>query len=143
MADPFGFLPALEMALHAFDAGARGTGRTTRILAVVKPGDQVVVPSNAISRHYEANLRHAGIQNVRVIVHNPATEHVLARVGTVPQGQTYFDHTWWQLWLQHQLHHLENEAIKIIRATSKVLPDPDHPHARTWADLKPTRTKKS
>jgi hypothetical protein len=140
MSDPYGHLAGLLAALQAFDVASIQTGRTTRMMARIKAGDQLVVHSSQEKHLAERTLRNAMITGVRIIICPPNTRDVYSRVGTPPNGQTHFSHVWWKLWTENCLMSLMREAATIQRDTSKVLPTPFHPLARTWADLSEDRS---
>lgn len=139
MSDPYGIGPALRTAMQLLEKHSRGTGRTSRMLAMVKPGDQIVVPSVPLARWMESKLAERGLRDVKVIVSNPK-DNPFERVPT-PSGvntATHFEHTWITEFFTQQLDLAMSMFDYIQRNTTKALPgDPPKPEYRYdpgWLD---------
>jgi len=58
--DPYGIASVLHVALELHEIQSRGTGRTTKLMREVKPGDLVVVSSVNETRHLRLLMRERG-----------------------------------------------------------------------------------
>ena len=90
--DIFGIGPALEAALNIYFSCARGTGRTTRLVGLVKSGDRVIFANSQEARRLEVQYRGKGL-DVKIAVVDPARPDAIFEMRPV-EGRTWFDHTW-------------------------------------------------
>lgn len=70
--DDYGWADAMEMAVAIFDQGARRSGRTSRLIATVQPGDRILTTERRQADMLRAELKRAGKPTVEVIVCPPS-----------------------------------------------------------------------
>ncbi|MFZ0269916.1 hypothetical protein [Caulobacter sp.] len=104
----------LAAGLAMAEQSARGTGRTTRMLAQVQPGDRIVAPTDNIAHFLrrEVERRLPGGQ-VRIDIADP--RHSVFAVGQRTMGcgsrPTLPDHTW----VEMRLKALIEDAVRTVQ----------------------------
>lgn len=128
--DIYGIGAALQMAAEIHRHASRRTGRTERLIACVKAGDTIVVPSQVVQRSVEHKLRAFRGAKHGVIVRIAAARdpYRLCELRGTAGCRTWFDHTWVEEFLKHSIEgavaHLENvdAAINLDADTVPVAP---------------------
>lgn len=120
--DEYGFFSATVIGLNMFDGLSRASGRTTRLVERVEDGDQIVCPTTGIANHVSRMLHDAGKKKVRVFS-VPVSSVPMSRVGTSPNGRTFFDHTWVSDFLLCRLNEAKADLNVFSREMSKSWPD--------------------
>ena len=90
--DFFGIGQAIESAATIVFHTSRGTGRTTRLIESLKPGDKVVFNTVEEARHFKRLCKERDIEIETQVVPVKTPEKIFDR-GT-PQGRLIFDHGW-------------------------------------------------
>lgn len=95
MSDPTApFEGALTTALQMFERGARQSGRTSAMIAQLKPGHVVVTSTQEHARHLKHRMQGLGVQGVKVVVADP--KHHLPNHPELMSARraTTADHEW-------------------------------------------------
>ena len=119
--DEYGFAAAARVGLDMYDLSCRRTGRTLRLIERVTEEDQIVVHSKEMNDQLTRALSLAGKPKVRVIIVRPG-EHPLSRVGTAPQGRTFFDHEFVRLLVENHISEAMASLALWQREMSKTWP---------------------
>lgn len=90
----FGLGAAAVAGMTMFDTGGRRSGRTSRMVATVKPGDFILVSDQRGAGHIRSLLRDAGKSGVEVITANPTPNGLYDARSRCKGGSLYPDHTW-------------------------------------------------
>lgn len=97
---PKDYAALLHMALSMYDSGARGTGRTKRMLEQCQDGGVVVCPTSRVAVH----TRRMAIEmnkDITTIVNDCNLSRLLERVGSVDRMQ--FEHTWLEEYFRKEI----------------------------------------
>lgn len=98
MSDPVAPVEAaLTMALKLFEHGSRRSGRTQAMIAQLKPGHRVVVPTNQHAHHLKSELREARVEHVTVVVASPSKRLRQSPALGQERAPTTVDHEWVRL----------------------------------------------
>ena len=92
MTDQYGVGNALRAFHHSMVMASRGTGRTTRMLEMVKDGDRIVLTQQNRRREIEHLLKAMGKDVTIIAVHPRNIDQIFN--GPQPKGYTHFDHEW-------------------------------------------------
>ena len=115
--DFFGIGQALKAVLLAFFAGSRRSGRSTRLVASLKPGDRVIVRNASEKRIYEDRLKELEIEGVAIQVVEPGNFHGIFK--TAPSvGRTILDHSWIEEFYILEFERIEQQLAAAERQTS-------------------------
>lgn len=118
---------ALEMALQAYDLGARRSGRTTALLDAVKAGDVVLCASIAEQRSLTYQLRGRGIRaDVRIVGANyPDVQECLRRLNA--GARVHLHHDWVKKFYEQELlgarQHME-AVVGMLASFAEHQPEP-------------------
>lgn len=93
--DLYGLDLALDLAMELFERGSRRSGRTERMIAMVKPGDRVITATAEEAQRLRRLLRDRGVENVDVVAGQPAGAALphQARLASA-RRPTVADHAW-------------------------------------------------
>jgi len=132
--DFFGIGTALRAMFATYSQTARRTGRTTRLLDVLRDGDRVIVASIPEQRHLNALARGRGLAvEVRCVpprdIH-PASLPPIA-------GRTHLDHGWIEKFYETELAYAERAVAEIQARLQPVEPSPapSFNEPTTWGGL--------
>lgn len=131
---------ALEMALQAYDLGARQSGRTTALLDAVKAGDVVLCASLAEQRNLAYQLRGRGIRaDVRIVGANyPDVQRFLQGLGA--GTRVHLHHDWAKKFYEQELlgarRHME-AVVGMLASFAEHQPEPvTRNEPTTWKEIK-------
>lgn len=117
--EDFGVGGAAKMALHLFEHASRGSGRTTRLVDRVQPGDRIIVATAPERIRLERLLRDAGKDGVAVRVCSPANDDQAWRLGTNSTGVTLFETSWVEAWYRDRVERAQRDLAQLQEALSK------------------------
>jgi hypothetical protein len=127
MTEQYGFDKALEKSLQQIQHDMRRTGKTTRMIGMLKHGDRVVTHSEV----HASQLRHlirARKIDAEVIVREPKPEVLRDMLGVgTSKGETVFEHTWVELYYQASI----SNASKLLNEMAVELSGWSEAHEET------------
>lgn len=105
MSDFFGIGATMKALVSIYTASARASGRTTRLVQALRPGDRVICQNKEQMRHLERRLREAGFarEDVTLVV-MPAKDYRQIYERKPSSGRTYFDHGWVEEFYRDQIN---------------------------------------
>lgn len=117
MSDIYGIDVGVKASLNIFFQSGRATGRTSRMISMLKPGD-VVVFENANECNRVRNLiKIAGMEGVYCEVYDPENP-----LRYTCQGTCYFDHSLIEKFYRDAIKQAERDIENVINYRSKVRP---------------------
>jgi hypothetical protein len=90
--DFFSIGTTLQTAMQMYSQVARTTGRTTKLLNILKDGDRVVFINETHVQLFQNQLRERNLKTTCTSINPRYPEQLLQRAPC--SGQTYFDHVW-------------------------------------------------
>lgn len=105
---------ALRLGLDMMEAGARGSGRTTRMLERITPETRILVTESNHGRHLARTIADQGMAVRKIITVDPRRPlfdqpgHIVMADGTWP---TLPDHTW----VERRLRALVEDAVAQVQ----------------------------
>ena len=99
VSDEYGFVGAALSGLRIFESAMRGTGRTTRLIERVTDDDRIIVGTVEVHRYVSQLIKAAGKKTQVVVVKQGGDP--MGRLGTTPNGRTYFEHSFVLLHAEH------------------------------------------
>lgn len=122
--DFFGIGQAMKGVLDVYFRAARGTGRTTRLVASLKDGDRVIFCNHCEAKRVERMVKQRNL-NVEIRVRDPKQIH-MEGLGTA-QGRTIFDHSFVE---KFHMYNLER-SIDVLNTIEKEMSGYDERHYET------------
>jgi hypothetical protein len=130
MSDARRLTEALQMALRMYDAGARRSGRTTRMIESVREGDAVVCLNQAHAREIRRLLDDRGLKRVSILTapgHLGELGHVTAR-----SNRLHIDHCWLHEYFMNEISRAENNIEALVKSREHSAPDEPLASSRSW-----------
>lgn len=117
--DIYGIGSGIESGAMIFFQSCRQTGRTTRMIEALKPGDRVVVHEAALKRHMEKELARAGKAGIEVVAVPVNESHSLVVGRPRAEGRTYFTHDWLQLYWLRAIREIQQDLAQLSASASR------------------------
>lgn len=126
--------------MDIFFFGRRATGRTTRLIQVVQPGDIVIFSNHEQKRTFEYHARDQnkkigrGISDIRTMVCGAAPYFLAERLKGIEANNIYFDHVWMEKYYEATILDAEKTINGITNLVKKSSPSsstkPIYPFSR-------------
>lgn len=119
-----GISAAIKTAVRTFEIFSRRTGRTSAMIAAIRPGDRIITATQEEQRRIRRILKLAGKEDIEVSFSDPR-EDPLRRRGTNPNGATVFDHLYIEGWWLAAIERADRELRSAEAALSSAPPPPE------------------
>lgn len=104
---------ALRVAIDTYIHFVRGTGRTTRMMDMVKTGDRIIVPHPSMRHHIIWECKKRGIDATCRYI-DPKNPGSLADLPPVYPAKTWVDHTWIEQFYAAEIDSIDEHLREII-----------------------------
>lgn len=110
--DFFGIEAAIRGVVRVYFQSARATGRTTRLVNSLKPGDQVIFRNSQEAEYMNHMCKKRNIKGVAFKIVPPQNQYNLFELNT-PSGRTYFDHSWLEEFYTRRIEDIGKEVAEL------------------------------
>lgn len=117
---------ALRASLAAFCFGGRRTGRTERMIKMLRPGDRVICANHVEAELLRQRLKQRGLEDIEVVAGAPHKgEPIGANCAFLHERRpTHFTHEWYEAYYANELKVIEHrldELHQIVQGPRKDL----------------------
>lgn len=106
--DFFGIGNAIKGCIEIYRSVSHHTGRTTRMIYSLRPGDMVVFTNNREADRVARLCEERGVKDICFVVCDPKYPGKLFNYGT-QQGRCIFDHSWVEDYYQLAIEKVQND----------------------------------
>lgn len=119
--DIYGIGAGIEAAVKISFLSCRQTGRTTRMIEALRPGDRVICHGSGEQRHTRAMLNRVGKDGVEVILLPVNQSHRLKSDMRSRGGKDYFTHDWLEAFWLYEIQEVQQHVRGITLSANNDL----------------------